>query len=66
MNIHKEEVNSELIGTKNVKREVNPFKHIGYSMYHLLKHLKKGTFSPHRIFTHFLDSKTRPFAFQHF
>jgi hypothetical protein len=31
MNIHKEEVNNELMGTKNVKREVNPLKRIGYS-----------------------------------
>jgi len=50
MNIHKEEVNNELTGTKNVKREVNPFMRIGYSMYQVLKHFKKGAFHPHRIF----------------
>jgi hypothetical protein len=63
MNIHKEEVNNELIGTKNVKREVNPFKGIGYSMYRLLKHLKKKV---HTASTEYLPiSSTRPFAFQH-
>jgi hypothetical protein len=65
MNIHKEGVNNELIGTKNVKREVNPLRRIGYSMYHLLQH-KKGTFRPHRIFTYFLDSKSHFFAIKHF
>jgi len=65
MIIHKEEVNNELIGTKNVKREVNPFKRIGYSVYHLLQH-KKGTFHPHRIFTYFLDSEAHLFAIKHF
>ena len=40
--MHKEEVNNKLIGTKNVKREVHPFKRIVCSIYHLLKIKKKN------------------------